>query len=111
VYRTVYIVQAVLREATPYSRILIIFPFFAAHALRRTPTTDRQVILDLLAACDSALAPNSLKDTYLSSAELANAELALCRVKLATPRTSTLHASCLLIIILGRRSTPATLSN
>jgi hypothetical protein len=100
-----------LRKATPYLRILIISFFFAVYTLRRTPIIDRQVILDFLVARNSALALNSLKDTYLSSAKLANTKLALCRVKLVTLCTSTLHARYLLIIILGCRSAPTTLCN
>jgi hypothetical protein len=58
----VYIVKAVPHKASPNYARLTISPFFAAHALRRTPTTDRQVILDLLAAYDSALALSGPKD-------------------------------------------------
>jgi hypothetical protein len=101
----------VSRKATPYLRILIISPFFAVHTLRRTPTIDRQAILDLLAARDSALALPSLKDAYLSSAELANAKLVLYRVKPTQAFNLPCALGIYLIIILGRTSVPTTLCN
>jgi hypothetical protein len=55
-------VKAVPHKASPNYVRLTISPFFVAHALRCTPITDRYVILDLLAAYDSALALSGLKD-------------------------------------------------